>query len=138
MLQYKPTKYAKKDFDPLLTEQEHKDSCDINKMMRNLKQGRQVRGRNNIQYGSDDTNMTMLQLLSEKQDLEVELTKLSQSHEFTQKELDLIDQINPKFKKQFKLRLKKNDDQTTIPPEPQKTTQNIPPAAPAASTNSNT
>lgn len=95
---------------PSLTEQEHKDSCDINKMIKNALRGMDIRGSNPGIYGYDDTTMDGLSFRIQKQELEEQLS--SGQKEFTKEEFDLIpDSIKQKFG--FKLKATQNDDQTT-------------------------
>lgn len=118
-LNYQPSKHAFITDEEELTEQEHLDSCDINKMVKNAMRGMQVRGGNNPVYGYDDTTMDGLQYRILKQQLEQELGDLSTA-EFDQ---ETLDQIGPEIVKKFGLKLKKqvepdpiktNDDKTTI------------------------
>ena len=59
-LNYQPSKHAFFTEGEDLTEQEHLDSCDINKMVKNAMRGMQVRGGNNPKYGYDDMTMDVL------------------------------------------------------------------------------
>lgn len=132
-LKYEPSKYAFVTEGEELTEQEHLDSCDINKMVKNAMRGMQVRGGSNPIYGYDDMTMDGLQHRILKQQLEQELGDLSEG-EFDQ---ETLDQIGPEIVKKFGFKLKKqvepdpnktNDDQTTIkkqdPVPPVNTTTN--------------
>lgn len=120
--------YGKTKFDtpvdPIsLTEQEHLDSCDINKMVKAASRGMQVRGGPEPKYGDDDTTMSQL-------DVRIELERnldIVNNHEFEQKELDHI----PKsVQQQFKLRKKQatNDDKTTNQPSSPATPPTTPPS----------
>ena len=84
-LQYDPKKVNTPYFTEgeSLTEQEHKDSCDINKMIRALERGQQVRGGNQPRFGIDDTTMDGVQFRLEKERLEAEMaeTELPEEHE---------------------------------------------------------
>lgn len=76
---------------PSLTEQEHKDSCDINKMVLSAMKGLDVRGRPIGPWGDgahDDMTMDGLQHRIQKQLVEEELE--NGPKEFTQAEFDLI------------------------------------------------
>lgn len=116
-IQYQSSKYAFVTEGEELTEQEHLDSCDINKMVKNAMRGMQVRGGSNPIYGYDDITMDGLQHRILKQQLEQELGDLSEG-EFDQ---ETLDQIGPEIVKKFGFKLKKtldsekkqNDDQTT-------------------------
>lgn len=100
--------------DPSLTEQEHKDSCDINKMMLNLHRGLDVRGGRATQYGYDDTTMDGLTFRIQKANLEKEMSEIAENVEFTQAEYDSIpDSVKERYKlrvKQEAPTLPKNDD----------------------------
>lgn len=87
-----------------LTEQEHKDSCDINHMMRSLDRGIEVRGNNNIQFGYDDTTMSGLELRIHKQNLERDLAATAETHEFDEEELK---NVHPDVQKKFGFKTKK-------------------------------
>lgn len=119
-LNYQPSKHAFFTEGEDLTEQEHLDSCDINKMVKNAMRGMQVRGGNNPKYGYDDMTMDGLQHRILKQQLEQELGDLS-GGEFDQ---ETLDQIGPEIVKRFGFKLKqskdlpKNDDKTTKKEDP--------------------
>lgn len=125
---YKTTKWDVNTEGPSLTEQEHKDSCDINKMIKNALRGQDVRGGGSGQYGYDDVNMDALTFRIQKQQLEEQLQ--NGPKEFTQEVLDLIpESIKNKFGyKRVKNDEIKNDDknptnvQTTPPPTTPPTT----------------
>lgn len=86
------------DKTPHGAEQEHKDSCDINKMIKNVQRGLDIRGSGPQQYGYDDTTMDALTLRIQKQQLEEEL-KRAQNIEFTEEEIKHIpEQVQKKFK----------------------------------------
>lgn len=114
MIQYTPSKHAFYTEGPSLTEQEHKDSCDINIMIKNAHRGMNIRGGSTPQYGYDDTTMDALQFRIQKEKLESELSNVPK--EFEQHELDLIPEP---IKQKFGYKLRKNpknapnDDQTT-------------------------
>ena len=113
----KPGKYALKFEDPSLTEQEHKDSCDINKMILNAFRGAQVRGSNApLRYGEEDVNMTPMDIHLQREATEAELSQIAETHELEEEAQKYIpDAVKEKFK--FKFKSKKtqnqNDDQTT-------------------------
>ena len=73
-LNYQPSKNAFFTNEEELTEQEHLDSCDINKMVKNAMRGMQVRGGRNPVYGYDDMTMGGLKHRILKQQLELELS----------------------------------------------------------------
>lgn len=99
---YKPTKFAFHTEGEPLTEQEHKASCDINKMIKNAHRGLPVRGGYAPRYGYDDTTLDGVQFRIQKQMVEDNLNEVSKT-EFTQKEFDLI----PKdIREKFKFRVK--------------------------------
>lgn len=120
MILAKPTKYAVYPVGDSLTEQEHKDSCDINIMLRNNSRGLQIRGGGSTDYGYDDTTMDAVQFRILKAALEEQL--LNGQKEFTQPELDLLP---PDVIKKFGYTLKKqaipvlNDDQNDEPDQKQ-------------------
>lgn len=116
---YKETIYDT-PVDPVsLTEKEHLDSCDINKMLKSAAKGLQIRGGGPQTYGHDDLTMDGLSYRIEKERLESELKDIADKAELTQTEYDALPQIvREKFK--FKIQAK-NDDKTTKtapPPEP--------------------
>lgn len=95
-----------------LTEQEHLESTDINKMVRAAARGLQVRGGGQGVYGYDDTTMDGVKFRIEKERLETELGIIAKEHEFTEEELKAIpEELQKKF--QFKKKAKTNDDKTT-------------------------
>lgn len=111
------------DVFPEGAEQEHKKSCDINNMIKDLLRGIDVRG-NAIppQYGYDDTTLSGLDHRIQKQELEDQLRESAKT-EFSEEEFNLIPQsIREKFGFKKKPQ-QKNDDQTTnsaspTPPNP--------------------
>lgn len=77
-------------------EVEHKDSCDINLMLKNAARGRQIRTSRPGEYGYDDMNVDAISLRIQKAGLEEAI--LSGQKEFTQAELDLFPKsIREKF-----------------------------------------
>lgn len=135
-INYKPTKYAFNTEGPSLTEQEHHDSCDINKMLRSAARGQVVRGRSSqLRYGEDDTTLDGLTHRIRRQELEEELATGPQ--EFPEEILKKMpDGVKKKFgfkassksKKQADDPLK-NDDKTTkksVDPAEKKDTQQKP------------
>lgn len=113
---YKPTKHAFYTEGDSLTEQEHKDSCDINKMIRSIERGQNVRGGGSTTYGFDDVNMDGVQHRILKAEIESQLS--NGPKEFEKEELDLIpDQVRKKFG--FKQKAPKNDEPKTTKPAPQ-------------------
>lgn len=103
--------YALKNDKPSLTEPEHKESCDINVMLRRVHNGQQVRvSRNQPQYGHDDTTIDGLSHRINKQNLEQDLQQTFNSHEFSPEEADALP---GQVKQRFKIKIKKsatNDD----------------------------
>ena len=107
---YKPTKFDT-PVDPVsLTEQEHADSCDINKMIQAVHRGYAVRGSNGAQglnYPDgmyDDTTMDALQFRILKQDLEQELGEIAETQEF---EESIFNKIPTKIRERFNFKIKK-------------------------------
>lgn len=137
---YKPSKHAtmfNPEVEPSMTEQEHLKSCDINVMIANAHRGQDIRMAQNQPYGYDDTTMTGLEIRIQKQNYEREMTRISETQEFTQAEFDLIPaDVRARFKFKIKSEAKPNDDQTTPPTPPQSTATPAPttPAAPVAKT----
>lgn len=117
---YKPSKYAFLTDGEILTEQEHKDSCDVNKMLAQAKRGYQIRGSNTSPiYGYDDTTMDAVTHRIQKQKLEEELIKISKTSEFTEEELKSIpESIKNKFK--FKTKQKAKNDELNDEKTPNK------------------
>ena len=111
-IMYEPTPYDINTDGDSLTEQEHKDSCDINKMMKNALRGMDVRGGSNGTYGHDDMTMDGLSFRIEKAKLETDLQ--NGPKEFTQELLDLIPtSIQKKFGyKKVQNNEKLNNDKT--------------------------
>lgn len=104
-----------------LTEQEHQDSCDINKMIKSALRGMEVRGSDNDRYGYDDMTMDGLSHRIQKQALEESLTDLANKNEYTDEELAAIPESVKqkfKFKSKGKSQKAKNDDQTTNKAQP--------------------
>lgn len=122
----KPGKYATQIIGESLTEQEHLDSCDINKMLKAASRGQHVRGGKTPKFGFDDTTMDGLQHRIQKQRLENELQQTFSNHEFTEEQINAIpDSVKEKFAGKIKLRKKdaaKNDQ--TIQASPNAQNQN--------------
>lgn len=119
-IKYLHTKYAFNTTGPSLTEQEHKDSCDINIMIKSVQRGQQIRGSAKPSvYGYDDTTIDGVQHRIQKQQLEESLTDFTRKNELDTKELKLIPpQVQQKFgfkekKAQPKPPAPQNDDKTT-------------------------
>lgn len=119
-LQYKLSKHAtitETEEFPDLTEQEHKNSCDINVMMKSLARGVEVRGNGNLTYGYDDTTMSGLELRIQKQNLERDLAETAATHEFDEEEFK---QIPEHLQKKFGFKQKqgsKEPDQNDVKPK---------------------
>lgn len=108
----KPSKHAFYTEGETLTEQEHSDSCDINKMILSARRGQQIRGGSPPQYGYDDMTMDGVQHRIKKAQIERELSSISSENEFDEK---ILDKIPESVKQKFKFKKKaKNDDKTTI------------------------
>lgn len=105
MIKYEKTKWDFNTEGPSLTEQEHKDSCDINKMILNAHRGLQVRGGPQPQYGFDDVNLDPIQFRIQKEELENELSATAQQNEFSPDELK---HIHPDVQKKFGFKAKKS------------------------------
>lgn len=85
---YGETPYDVNTVGDSMTEQEHLDSCNINKMIKNALRGMDIRGGGSAVYGYDDTTMDAVQFRIQKQQLEEQLN--AGQKEFTAKELELI------------------------------------------------
>lgn len=111
---YKPSKHAWIPEGESLTEPEHADSCDINKMIKNAARGMQVRAGAQPVYGHDDLTMDGVQYRILKQQTEEELQRLAESGEVDEEALQYIpDEIKKKFNFKVKKKNAKNDDKTT-------------------------
>lgn len=107
-LNTKPTKHAWYPSGETLTEQEHKNSCDVNLMLKAAARGQAIATRPIGQWddrGVDDMNMSRLDILVQKQQLEEDLASYSQQD----KELDqaLFDAIPAAIREKFDFTLKK-------------------------------
>lgn len=123
-LKYQPTKHAWFPEGESMTEQEFKDSCDINKMIKAVHRGHQIRGMQTapwIDGAEDDTTMDAVSYRIKKENLERELHEIAQSHEFSEEELNSM-KLSPDAKKKFGFKTRKkastdlgekNDDKTT-------------------------
>lgn len=108
--------------DKAWTETEHKDSCDINLMLKNAAKGVQVRTGQGPIYGFDDTTMDPVTFRNEMQTLQQEMGNISENMEFTEEEIQVIPE---KIKKQFKFKTKKIDKQNDAIKNDDKTTKNV-------------
>lgn len=118
---YKETPWDLVCDDEHLTEQEHIDSCDANKILKAALRGQMVlSSRGEPQYGYDDTTMDGLSFRIQKQKLEEELGSLPKDLEFEENDFN---QISPQIREKFGLKVKKakkleakndelNDDKT--------------------------
>lgn len=89
-IQYKSSKHALIIEGENMTEQEHKDSCDINKMVKSAARGLQVRGSSTGPWADgtiDDLTIDRTQLNIQKQHLEAELTAFASQNELSPDEL---------------------------------------------------
>lgn len=109
-LMYEPCDTAIYTKGESLTEQEHKDSCDINKMVRNAARGLPVRGSGEPRYGYDDTTMDGVSMRIEKERLERELKALANENELSEKELAMVP-ASVRKKIQFKTKKEKPEQQ---------------------------
>lgn len=131
-----PVEYKQTPYDTIiegdsLTEQEHTDSCDANKMLLNAARGMSVRGGAQPQYGYDDTTMDGVQFRIQKEALERELA--NGPKEFSEEELELIPKpIQEKFGYKVKAKTPKNDDKTTKTGDPAPTPTEPPITQPQA------
>lgn len=109
-----PTKHAFKFKKKSLTEQEHKDSCDINKMIGSLNRGQQVRMQKTkpAQWDGkafDDMSANKLDIMIEKERLEKDLSVTMQTNEFTEEQAK---HIPNSIKEKFGIKIKKESDET--------------------------
>lgn len=134
LLTRKPSKYAFFTEGDSLTEQEHKDTCDINKMIKKISLGQEVPGKKLAPWGeqyTDDTTMDGLRFRIEKEQLEKSLNQIAATEELDEAAMEHIPKsIQEKFK--FKTRknpknpqindddkkLRTNDDDKTQTPSP--------------------
>lgn len=110
--QYKPTKHAFYTEGDSLTETEHQESTDINKIMKDILNGKQVRTGPEPVFGEDDLNLTAVQHRINKQKIEDELQQIAAEHEFSEEELK---HVPKKVQEKIKFKTKKrrsNDDHT--------------------------
>lgn len=118
MILYKPSKHAFFTEGDSLTEQEHTDSCDINKMMRNLERGYNVRMSKTGPWhdgATDDLTMDSVSYRIAAEENLRELNRIVSEDELDEDVLKIIpDSVKQKFK--FKTKKKasseaiKNDD----------------------------
>lgn len=107
-IHYKSTKWAMKDFGPSLTEQEHKDSCDINKMVRSAKRGMQVRGSGNpVRYGFDDMTLDSVQFRISKQQAEEDMDEIIGNSELTDGDVETLKRVAPGVAKKYESKIKR-------------------------------
>ena len=102
-IQYDISPFAVYTDGETLTEAEHQDSCDINKMIKAALRGQSIRGGHEPIYGFDDTTMDAVQFRIQKADLESQLHQLSQEVDLTPQELSLIPE---RIQKLFQFRTK--------------------------------
>lgn len=119
----KPTKYDTPVDPESLTEQEHKDSCDINKMILAAHRGQQIRQAKPglwVDGAFEDMNQTLTSLKIQKEHTETALAEYASQNELTDEEWKAFpDEI----KKRFKLRKKKATSQTNDEPNDDKKAQ---------------
>lgn len=97
---YEPSPYAVYCEGESLTEPEHKDSCDINKMIKAAHRGIDLRGNPHPgEYGYDDTTMDGLTFRIEKEKIERELAESLNEAEFTDEHEKLLpDEVKRRYK----------------------------------------
>lgn len=139
---YKYSKFAVECHGDKLTEQEHKDSCDINKMIRSAARGLPVRQRQIPPWRdglSDDLNQSGLSHRIRKQQIESELSDLALKNEL---DPETLAKIPPAVQKRFGFRSKakkteqakkQGTTQAPINDDDQTTTQQAPNAQKNAS-----
>lgn len=94
-----------------LTEQEHKNSCDINLLINKLKMGQQIMGGPPGVYGYDDTTQTGHTHRITMANLEAELSSAAENVEFTEDEIKLIPEH---LQKKFGFKTKAKNEQTKV------------------------
>lgn len=116
----KPTKWATRiNKENVLTEQEHKNSCEIHKIMSSITRGQHTRTKKIGPWGEqhqDDMNMDLMTHKIQKDRLETELEKQFRETEFSEEEAQAIPpSVQKKYAGKIKIKKKeqKNDDQTT-------------------------
>ncbi|AZL82943.1 hypothetical protein [Apis mellifera associated microvirus 61] len=125
-IKYKNTKYAKvfdPKIEPSLTEQEHKNSCDINIMLKNAARGMQIRGGSQPRYGFDDTTLDGVSHRIQKEQVEASLRDAAQNNEFDENELK---HIPPDLQKKFGFKTKKGSTKPAAQNDDDKTTTKKP------------
>jgi len=123
---YEPTKHAiffkpsELDICPEGAEQEHKDSCDINKMIAKAARGQDIRGNPSEQiYGYDDTTMDGLTHRINKEQLERELQSTMSTELFTQEEISLMPKsVVERFKPRVRPAVPASEASPSIPVPP--------------------
>lgn len=132
-VEYQPGPFDTKVDPETLTEVEHQDSCDINKMILNAHRGMNIRGGGSNTYGYDDLTMDGVSFRIEKERLENELSQVPK--EMEEEALALIpEKIKTKFG--FKVKPKQNaqnDDKTTNNANPTQTPTQTPNVQPTQS-----
>lgn len=97
MIKYKPGRVPFICEGDSLTEQEHRDSCDVNTMLRRAANGQPIRT-SSVTYGSEDMNLDLTQHLINKKRVEENLTQLARENEFDEEDLKKIpESIQKKF-----------------------------------------
>lgn len=99
----KPSKFAFSTEGDSLVEPEHKDSCDINRMIRDAHRGLQVRGGKKPVFGYDDTTLDAVQFRIQKAETEQYLKDLANE----QLDEDELKHIPESIKKKFGFKAKK-------------------------------
>lgn len=113
-LEYKPTKHAFYTEGDSMTEPEHLDSCDINKMVKSALNGQQIRGSSAPHiYGHDDTTMDGVHHRILKDQTEAELRAASK----TELPSEFESHFPPKVREKFGLKFKASAAQAPASPE---------------------
>lgn len=135
-IKYQHSKFAFQCTGEKLTEQEHKDSCDINRMIRNAIRGNPVRTQKIPPWRdglTDDMNRSGLSHRIEKQKLESQLSELAKTdlHPEALKEIPESLQKKFGFKSKKPKPAKNDDDQTTTKKADPKAQNEIPSSNPS-------
>lgn len=115
-IEYKPDPYGIHTGPETLVEQEHKDSCNINIMLKKALNGQPVRmSSNNPTYGYDDTTLSGLDHRIQMQETIESLEQLAPQAELTEEQLNAIPE---KDRKRFGFKAKAKTPTPTPTPIP--------------------
>lgn len=114
-IQYTPSKHAYYCDPETLTEQEHKNDCDINVIIKRAHNGHMVNMSNRSPvYGFDDINLDGLKHRILKQETKEELEELITSQEFDAKDVEILTKNLPEsLVKRLKIKKQEEVNQKT-------------------------